>query len=79
MRYHITDPSSVYHGYSPEGAVVVLWLSVRTHYAGVVSSIPPCVTIKSPLIWKVTGNHLIESTFLDKTQKTVSGFCYLWN
>ena len=41
---------------------------MRTHKTGVVSSNPTRVTIKAPLMRKATGNHLIESTFLEKTQ-----------
>ena len=29
---------------------------------GVVSSIPPCVTFKTPLVRKATGNHLMNSS-----------------
>ena len=46
-----------------------------THNTGVVSSIPPCAAIKTPLVRKATGNHLIESTALEKAQSPVSGFC----
>ena len=58
---------------------VVYWLSMRSHNAGVVSLIPPFVTVKMPLVRKVTGNHLIKSTSLEKTQNPVSGFCYAQN
>ena len=34
---------------------------------GAVSSIPPCVTIKTTLARKATRNHLIEFTSLEKT------------
>ena len=34
---------------------------------GVVSSIPPCVTCKAPLVRKATGNHLTNSTSLERT------------
>ena len=37
-----------------------------THNKGVVSSIPPCVTFKTPLAKKATGNHLMNSTSLEK-------------
>ena len=52
---------------------------MRTHNTGVVSSIPPCVTFKTPLVRKATGNHLMNSTSLGKTQNPVSGFCYARN
>ena len=45
------------------------------HNIGTVSSIPPCITIKTLLFWKATGNHLIKSTSLEKTQSPVSGCC----
>ena len=37
---------------------------MQTHNTGVVSSIPPCVTFKTPLVRKATGNHLMSSTSL---------------
>ena len=46
--------------------IVEKWLSTRTHKAGVGSSIPAYVTMKTPLVWKATGNHLIKSTSLEK-------------
>ena len=49
---------------------------MQTHNIGVVSSIPPCVIFKTPLVRKATGNHLMNSTSLEKTQSPVSGFCY---
>ena len=49
---------------------------MRTYNTGVVSSIPLCVTFKTPLVRKATGNHLMNSTFLEKTHSPVSGFCY---
>ena len=52
---------------------------MRTHNTGVVSWIPPCVPIKTSLVRKATGNHLINSTSLGKTQSPVSGFCYARN
>ena len=56
------------------------WLSMRTHNTGVVSSIPPCATFKkTPLVRKATGNHLTNSTSLEKRQSPVSGFCYTRN
>ena len=42
------------------------WLSMRTRKTGVVTSIPPCVTIIMPLVRNATGNHLIKSTSLGK-------------
>ena len=33
---------------------------------GVVSSIPPCVLIKMPLVRKAMGSHVIKSTSLEK-------------
>ena len=49
------------------------WLSVRIHITGVVSSNPISVTMKAPLVRKVTGNHLIESTSQEKNLEP-----YLW-
>ena len=46
---------------------------------GVVSLIPACVTLKTPLVRKATGNHLMNSTSLENTQSPVSGFCYAPN
>ena len=54
-------------------------LSVQTHNAGVITSIPPCVAFKTPLVRKATGNHLMNSTSLERTQSAVSGFCYARN
>ena len=45
---------------------VAKWLSVRTHNTVVVSSIPPCITIKTPLARKATGNPLLKPTSLVK-------------
>ena len=39
---------------------------MQTHNAGVLGSIPPCVTIKTSLVEKATGNHLMASTSLEK-------------
>ena len=39
---------------------------MRTHNTGVVSSIPPFVTFKVPLVRMATGNHLMKSTSLDR-------------
>ena len=58
---------------------VAQWLSVQTHNAGVITSIPPCVTFQTPLVRKATGNHLMNSTSLERTQSPVSGFCYARN
>ena len=58
---------------------VAKWLGMRTHNTGLVSSIPPCVTFKTPFVRKATGNHLMNSTSLDKTQSPVSGFRYARN
>ena len=53
---------------------------MRTHNTGVVSSIPPCVTFKTSLARKATGNHLMNSTSLEKkTQSPFSGCCYARN
>ena len=52
---------------------------MRTHNIGVVSSIPPCVTLKAPFMRKATENHIMNSTSLEKTQSPVSGFCYARN
>ena len=46
-----------------------------TPNAGVVSSNPALVTIKTPLVGKATGNHLTKSKFMGKTQSSISGFC----
>ena len=40
---------------------VVWWLNMQTHNAGVVSSILPCITIKTPLMRKATGNHVLKN------------------
>ena len=58
---------------------VAQWLNMRTHNTGIVSSIPPCITFETPLVRKATGNHLMNSTSLEKTQSPVSGFCYARN
>ena len=42
------------------------WLNMWTHKTGVVSSIPPYITFKTPLVRKVTGSHLTNSTSLEK-------------
>ena len=47
-----------------------------TQNIGVVSSIPSCVTFKTPLVKKAMGDHLMNSTSLEKIQSPVSGFCY---
>ena len=52
---------------------------MQTRNTGVVSSIPPRVTIKTPLVKKATGNHFIESTSLETTQCPVYGLCYTRN
>ena len=39
---------------------------MRTHNTGVVSSILPCVTLKTPSVRKATGNHLVNSISLEK-------------
>ena len=52
---------------------------MRIHNAEVVSSIPHCVPIKTPFARNATGNHLIKSTSLEKTQCPISGFCYARN
>ena len=44
--------------------------------AGVVSSNPARVTMKTPLVRKETVNHFMKSTSLEKTQNSVSGFCH---
>ena len=46
---------------------------MRTHNTRVSSSIPLCVTIKTPLVRKATRNHLIKSTSLEKLQSS-----HLW-
>ena len=40
------------------------WLSMRIHNTGVVSEIPPCVTVKTPLVKMTTGNYIMNSTSL---------------
>ena len=60
--------------------VVVPWgRSMRTHNTGVVSSIPPRVTIETKLVGKGTGNQFIDSISLEEAQSLVSGFCYARN
>ena len=49
------------------------------HGTGVVSSNAACLPIKTPLLKKVTGNHLKKPSFLAETQSSVSGFCYAKN
>ena len=51
-------------------------LGVLGHNTGDVSMNHTRVTIKTPLVRKATGNHLIKSTSLEKAQSPVSGFCY---
>ena len=48
---------------------------MQTHNTGVVGSIPPCFTYKTPSVRKATVNHLMNSTSLEKTQSPISGFC----
>ena len=43
------------------------------------SSIPTCVTFKMSVARKAKGNHLMNSTSLEKTQSPDSGFCYARN
>ena len=45
---------------------------MRTHNTGVVSLIPPCVAFKTPLVGKATGNQIMKSTSVEKTQPLVS-------
>ena len=45
---------------------------MRTHNTGVVSSIPPCATIKTPSVRKAVGNHLIKSTLIVKLRALVT-------
>ena len=45
--------------------------SVYTHCAGVLSSNPVRVTMKTPLVRKATGNHLVKSTSLECTKNLV--------
>ena len=40
---------------------------MQAHNIGVVSSIPPFVTFKTPLVRKATGSHLMRSASLEKT------------
>ena len=55
------------------GAIVEWWNGVMVkhadHNAGVLSSIPPCVTIEMPLVRKAMGSHLIKSTSLEKNSE----------
>ena len=37
-----------------------------SYCTGAVNSVPPCVTMKTPLLRKAMGNHLIKSTSLEK-------------
>ena len=46
-----------------------------THNAGVSSSNHTRVTIETRLARKATGNHLMNSTSLEKLQIPASGFC----
>ena len=39
---------------------------MQTHNTGVVSLIPLCVIVKTPLVSKATRNHLIKPTSLEK-------------
>ena len=39
---------------------------MQTHNTGVMSLNPISITIKAPLVREATGNHLIQSPFLDK-------------
>ena len=75
----VRSQSTISLDYSRYRGAMVLWLSMLTHNAGVVSSMPPCVTFKTPLVRKATGIHLIKSTSLEETQIPVSGFCYARN
>ena len=45
---------------------------MQTHNTGVVSSIPPYVTFKAPLVRKATGNHLRKSISLEKNSRAQS-------
>ena len=49
-------------------------LSMRIQTTWVVSSNLPCVTMKTPLLRKATGNHPINSTSPEKTQSPVSAY-----
>ena len=55
------------------GGVVEWWSGVMVkhadHNAGVLSSIPPCVTIEMPLVRKAMGSHLMKSTSLEKNSE----------
>ena len=62
-----------------KSGAVAQWLNMQTHNTGVASSIPPCVTFKTPFVRKATGNHLIKLTSQENTQSAVSGFCYARN
>ena len=49
---------------------------MRTHITGVVSLIPPCHN-KYALVGRATGNHLMNSTSLEKKLGALfTGFCY---
>ena len=48
---------------------VVSWLGIRTHNTGIIGLNPPRVTMKTPLVRKATGNHLMNSTSLEKNSE----------
>ena len=62
-----------------DGGAAAWWLNVRTHNTEVVSSSPVGVTIKMPLVRKLTGYHFIKPTSLEKTLSPVSSFCFARN
>ena len=57
----------------------IVFIIYYHYYTGVVSSIPLCVTFKTPLVRKATGNQLMDYTSLEKTRSPVSGLCYALN
>ena len=60
-----------------KNGAMMYWFNVRIKNAGVVSSNPIRVSMKTRP-WQLK-NHLFKSTSLDKTPSPVSGFCYARN
>ena len=50
---------------------------MRTRKTGVVSSIPPCATFKTPLVRKATERHLMNSTSLEENSEPCLWFLLL--
>ena len=71
---------SLFHTYSVHfNGAVVQWLSIWTGMHRGFQFDSSVSLLKTPLVRKVMGNHLIKSTSLEKTQSPVSGFCYAQN